>query len=114
MKKDGLMLVLAVYFPRSQQSVSDIKEKFNADFAGVEKNSATGFVFFTNQELRLAERSELQLLAGKIPIDLYHLERITNLLNAPSNYGIRLEFLQIAMTSEEIVAFCNYLRTSAS
>jgi hypothetical protein len=104
MKKDGLILVLAVYFPRSQQSFSDIKEKFNADFAGVKKNSATGFVFFSNQELRLAERSELHTLAGEVPIDLYHLERVTNLLNTPSNYGIRLEFLQIAMTSEEIVA----------
>jgi hypothetical protein len=104
MKKDGLTLVLAVYFPRSQQSFNAIQKKFKADFAGVKKNRATGFVFFTNQELLISERTKLQLLAGEVPIDLYHLERVTTLLNTPSNYGIRLEFLQIAMTSEEIIA----------
>ena len=54
LQKDGLNLVMAVYFPRGQQTFTEIRKKFNEDFEGVEKNCADGFVFFTNQELKLA------------------------------------------------------------
>jgi hypothetical protein len=103
-RKDGMRLVLAVYFPRGQQSFTVIEEKFRSDLVGVAKNSAEGIVFFTNQELKLGERTTLSSIAGGITHDLYHLERITTLLNIPQNYGIRFEFLQIAMTAEEMLA----------
>lgn len=104
LNKDELNLALAVFFPRGQQSFKEIQKKFQCDFRGVATHRATGFVFFTNQELRMGERSELIRSANNIPVEIYHLERISTLLNTPQNYGVRLEFLQIAMTNEEIVA----------
>jgi hypothetical protein len=41
------------------------------------------FIFVTNQELRLAEREELAGLARDIDVELYHLERITAILDFP-------------------------------
>lgn len=102
--KDGVRLIAAVYFPRGQQQFAEIKRKLKSDFAAMEANEADGFVFFTNQELRLQQRTEIASVVGGIPFELYHLERITNILNTPQHYGTRLEFLQIAMTHEEIIA----------
>lgn len=105
--KDGLRLCLAVHFPRGQQSfegANGLRNKFLHDFSAVERDHFDGFVFFTNQELRLAERSELARLSGDSIVDIYHLERIATLLNTPKHYGTRLEFLDIAMTSEEQLA----------
>lgn len=104
MTKDGLLLIGAVYFPRGQQSFTEIKNKFKEDLKGVAQNNKQGIVFFTNQELRLSERNELQHIGSDKVVEIYHLERITLLLNTPSNYGIRTEFLDIDMTNEELVA----------
>ena len=52
---DGKRWIGAVYFPRGQQSFSDIKEKFAHDLDGVKANNAEGLAFVTNQELRLGE-----------------------------------------------------------
>lgn len=102
--KDGLDLILAVYFPRGKQSFSSIKGKFQNDFKGVAENKAKGMVFVTNQEIKLSERTKLNVISGDIPVDIYHIERLTTLLNVPENYGIRLEFLDIEMTNEELIA----------
>ena len=105
-KKEGLKYVAASYFPRGQKSFSDITNKFKGDLAGIDKNNADGIAFITNQELRLGEREELVNLVpqGK-EIDLFHLERLTAILNSPINYGTRLEFLDIEMTKEEQLAY---------
>jgi len=104
-EKDNLKLVMGVYFPRNQQQFNTIKKKFLEDFGGVVKNNAEGFVFVTNQELRLAERTKLNNLGMGIPTEIFHLERNSSVLNYPLNYGIRLEFLDITMTKEEMIAF---------
>jgi fido (protein-threonine AMPylation protein) len=44
-------------------------------------------------------------LAGGIRVELYHLERLTSLLNSPKGCGIRLEYLRIVMTEPEQWAF---------
>lgn len=103
--KDGLKIIGAAYFPRGQQEFKDIKEKFLADLQGVNRNGAAGISFITNQELRLGERKSLQDMAGATVIDLYHLERLTLVLNSPKNYGIRMEFLALGITQEEYVSF---------
>lgn len=103
-EKDGLKFAGAVYFPREQQRFKDIKDKFVDDFAGVKKNKADAFVFMTNQKLTLSERNELIQHDQDVEIDVYHLERIAQILNYPVNYGLRQEFLEISMTSEELVA----------
>lgn len=52
-------------------------------------------------------RRELTKIARQcdISIDLFHLERLSQILDFPTCYGIRLEFLDIEMTKEEQLAF---------
>lgn len=100
----GRKWVAAVYFPRGQQSFSDIKIKFLHDCEGATKNDAGGIAFITNQEIKLSERKEL--VDGQIvDVQLFHLERICLLLNTPSLYGVRLDFLGIDMSKEEQLSF---------
>ena len=102
---NGKRWIGAVYFPRGQQSFSDIKSKFTHDLSGTDANNANGLAFVTNQEIRLSERKILTEIAPKIDVQIYHLERIASLLNTPSCYGIRMEFLDIEMSKEEQLSF---------
>lgn len=97
--------IVGVYFPRGQNSFLEIKNKFIHDIKGVKRNSAYGFVFVTNQELRLSERKELSEIDTNISTEIYHLERISSILNNPANYGMRMDFLDIEMSKEEQLAF---------
>lgn len=102
--KNSNKYVGAVYFPRGQKSLSEIKNKFMGDTDGVIKNDAKGLVFITNQELTLSQRHELENLVD-FDVTVYHLERISSILDQPSNYGIRLEYLDLELTKEEQLAF---------
>lgn len=93
--KDGESWIMAVYFPRGQQTFTTIKRKFLDDLDGVAKNGAAGFAFVTNQELSKAERAELRRCAVPVPVDLYHLERITAILDKPDMASVRQQFLLI-------------------
>ncbi|HEY5556271.1 hypothetical protein [Acetobacterium sp.] len=101
---NGCNWIGGVYFPRGQKSFSEIKEKFKHDFDGVSQNGASGFVFVTNQELRLSERKELSENDTQVDVKIYHLERMASILNTPIHYGVRLDFLDIDMTKEEQLA----------
>jgi len=101
---EGEKWIAGVYFPREQQTFTTIKNKYLHDTKGVEFANAAGFVFITNQELRLTERAELVELCPHAEVEIYHLERISCLLNQPQHYGTRLEFLDIDMTKEEQAA----------
>ena len=59
-EKDGVRMVMACYFPRGQQTLKVIEDKFRDDAKGIKKNDAKGIVFVTNQELKLGEREGLQ------------------------------------------------------
>ena len=74
------------------------------DSKGRESNQVDAFAFITNQELKLSERDELQSELD-FTVEIYHLERVSTLLNSPPLYGVRLEFLDIEMTKEEQLAF---------
>lgn len=99
--KDGLRCLTAVYFPRGQQNLREIKSKFRGDFqkAKSQQPPINRFLFVTNQELRLADREDLHRaatkLAGDIEVHLYHLERIAALLDAPGMQAVRSRFLGI-------------------
>lgn len=82
-----------------------MKNKFLDDLAGAEKNDAQGFAFLTNQHMTVGERESLVEAAGDIAVDIFHLERIARILDAPMNYGVRLEFLDIEMSKEEQLAY---------
>lgn len=103
--KAGLKWIAAVYFPRGQQSFVKTRAKFLSDLEGVERNGADALVFVTNQELSLSERRDLMLATEGRKIVIYHLERLTHILNNPVNYGVRLEFLGIGMAPEEQLAY---------
>jgi hypothetical protein len=92
--KAGKRWVMGVYFPRGQQTFTDIEKKFLADLEGAQKNKAEGFAFVTNQELRLAERQILNS-AWQERVELYHLERLTAILDAPEMAQVRKQFLGI-------------------
>lgn len=101
-QKDGKRWLMAVYFPRGQQNFDVIKKKFIDDLRGIEPNQADGMVFVTNQELRLAERKALQKAAGTVGVALFHLEKITAILDQPEMAGIRKQFLGIDFTEEAL------------
>ena len=103
--RDDKKWLAAVYFPRGQQSWGTVKAKFGTDLEGVARNEADGLVFVTNQELGLSKRGKLADLGAPARVEVFHLERISSLLDSPPCYGLRLEFLDIEMTREEQLAF---------
>lgn len=102
--RDGKKWIGAAYFPRGQQSLKIIRDKFLDDLKGVAANRVEGMAFVTNQELTLGERKKLKGSAGEVEIEIFHLERITSILDSPKCYGIRLEFLDIEVSKEELSA----------
>jgi len=87
--------LMAVYFPREQQTPRTIKEKLVSDYAGVTKNDAKGMAFVTNQELAEAERQELRNAVDG-PCEIFHLERLVSILDRPKMAQVREQFLHIA------------------
>ena len=77
------------------------QKKFLSDLQKAEKQQppVDRFLFVTNQELRLAEREELEELARDIEVGLYHLERITVVLDSPEMQGVRSQYLGIETDS---------------
>ncbi len=96
-QKNGEPWVMAVYFPRGQQSVNEITDKLTSDVEKAKLKTPTpvGVAFVTNQELRLAEREALGRVGGDTQVELYHLERVTTVLDRPHMAGIREQFLGI-------------------
>jgi len=103
--KENLQWIGAAYFPRGQKKFTEIKKKFSDDLKGINKNSVSGLAFITNQELTLNERKQLKTLGKPHIIEVFHLERVSHILDNPKNYGVRLEFLDIEMTKEEQLAY---------
>jgi hypothetical protein len=59
--------------------------------------------FVTNQELTLAQRALLRKAAGKVPAEIYHLERITTVLDQPAMSAVRKQFLGIEVNDSAVV-----------
>lgn len=115
-EKNGWRYIAAVYFPTTEQKFKAVQDKFLHDLEGVTKNAANGIVFLTNQPLTPGERkalSELANLRNHRSI-FYHLERIRSLLDNPSGYGARLEFLDIDMSREDQLSFFSQWNRSFS
>ncbi len=98
LRRGGDRWVMAVYFPRNQQTFGDVTSKFTSDLAGARKKAAdlAGLAFVTNQELRLAERETLRKLAAPTEVDIFHLDRVTTVLDRPRMAGVREQFLGIS------------------
>jgi len=94
-RRDGRTFAMAVYFPRGRQTLSTISSKFRSDLAGATKAEADGIAFVTNQELTLGEREQLAEAAGTMVVELFHLERLTTILDDPAMAKVRKQFLDI-------------------
>lgn len=103
--KDNLQWIAAAYFPRGQKNFNEIKKKFTNDIGGIKKNNVSGLAFVTNQELTLRERKDLKDIGKPHTIEIFHIERITHILDTAKNYGIRLEFLDIELSKEEQLSY---------
>jgi hypothetical protein len=97
--KEGVRFVMAVSFPRGKQPFRSTKTKFKGDLLGVARNDAKGIAFVTNQELTLIQRAELKTRAAPTVVELFHLERITAILDTPSMAGVRQQYLDIEAES---------------
>jgi fido (protein-threonine AMPylation protein) len=106
-QRGALRYIAAAFFPPKANTFAQVQKKFRHDLGGVGKNHASAIIFLTNQKLSPTERLKLQEVARERGTDcvIYHLERIRAVLDAPSGYGLRLEFLKIPMTPEEQAGF---------
>ena len=93
--RDGAKWAMAVHFPRGQQSLAATQAKFINDVAGAKANDVNGIAFVTNQELTLAQREMLAKAGGALEVELFHLERVTMILDQPSMAPVRKQFLGI-------------------
>ena len=106
-RKGETSYVAAAYFPLSEKSFAQIRNKFKHDLEGAVRRGQAGFIFVTNQHIALTDRATLEELAasqGKLCI-LFHRERIRGLLDSPAGYGVRLQFLSIPMNESEQLAY---------
>jgi hypothetical protein len=102
-RKGDQRWLMAVYFPRGQKNFQTIKQKFLDDLTGVASNNADAMAFVTNQELTLGQREALKTAAGSVPVELYHLERITTILDNPTMIDVRKQFLGIDFSDTEVL-----------
>ena len=103
--RNNIRWIAACYFPPTAPDFRGIMVKFENDLVGVTKNNAQGFIFFVNQPLTPGKCTNLSKLAQPYDSEIYHLERIRALLDFPSGYGLRLEYLQKPMVEEEQFGF---------
>lgn len=103
--KNGERWIMAVYFPRGEHAFNKIKAKFEGDLGGVVKNGVKGIAFVTNQEIRLAEREELHQVASPAVLELFHLERLTTILDSPPMADVRKQFLGVDYDDTKNVVF---------
>lgn len=106
-EKEGNTFVAGVYFPRGQKEFRETKSKYSGDLSSSLKHKRDGFIFLTNQELTVGERTELEKLAaanGKRCL-IYHRERLRVMLDGASGFPLRLAHLGVPMSVEEQAAF---------
>lgn len=105
--RGGYSYVAAAYFPPTNQEYDDVVEKFDHDIVGAITRKRNAFAFFTNQRLTRGERKKLKenALAKSIECEIYDVERISGMLDAPSGYGLRAAYLAIAMSEAEQIAY---------
>lgn len=100
--KGGVTWTCAVHFPPTAVGFAAVRRKFLSDLSKVVKDHR-GFAFVTNRPLTVAQVTSLREAGREVgkEVDIFALERIRTLLDQPRGYGIRLQFLRIAMTTED-------------
>lgn len=108
--RDQVKFVVACWFPNNsgKESYTSLFDKFDNDISGVSANNAKGFVFVTNCSVSDGERSDLIKHAqgkGCQVCEIYHLERLRQILDTPLGFGTRLRVFDIEMTKEDQLSF---------
>lgn len=100
--KGGIRWIGAVHFPIGPVRFTATKAKFSHDLAGVGPERG-GIAYVTNQSLSQSQRHALVDLAGKAEkeADIFHLERLRSLLDSPTGFAARIQYLRIPMTLED-------------
>ena len=98
--RDGKRWFMAVYFPNGKKTYAAIRKKYLDDVAAAIGGRPHGIAFVTNQELTLGERQELTEAAAPLEAELYHLERITLILDSPPMAPVRRQYLGIDASDE--------------
>ena len=93
--RDGQRWVMAVYFPRGQVPLNDIEKKLASDIQSAAKHSPCGVAFVTNQELTLSERQKLRDVDDSVELEIFHMERVAQILDKPSMHSVRKRYLDI-------------------
>lgn len=93
--RNGQKWIMAVYFPRGQKDYSEIEKKLAGDISGAKNHNPFGLAFVTNQELTLSQRKSLNNRVSPLKLELYHLERVTTILDIPEMAEVRKQFLGI-------------------
>jgi len=96
---------IGVYFPRGAQPWGEVRKKFKHDLRVAALSEGEGFVFVTNQEIKLSQRESLRRDAKDAHVDLLHLERIVALLDQPTMAAVRAQFLGGDVESARVLAF---------
>ena len=99
--KDGMRWAAACYFPNGKKPFNDIFKKFKNDSKILRAEDVEGFIFITNQYLILSQRKKLTESIKSKRAEIFHLERLTHILDRPENYGVRRKFLDIGMDENE-------------
>jgi hypothetical protein len=86
---------MAVYFARGEKKISAIETKLRDDMLAASKHNPAGIAFVTNQELTLAQRKQLRDIVSPYHLEVFHLERITSILDSPQMADVRKQFLGI-------------------
>lgn len=104
--KGGVSWFAACYFPNSQVSITKITNKFKSDLRGSPADCA-GMIFITNQDITPTQRENLAKIgkAAEKFVEIFHLQKLQNILDSPSGYGIRLQYLKIPMNLTEQLAW---------
>lgn len=108
--RDQVKFVAACWIPNdsNKEDYKSLFDKFDSDLKGVSLNSAQGYVFITNCSVTVGERNDLikhALSNGCQVCEVYHLERLRQILDTPVGYGTRLRVLGIEMTKEDQLSF---------
>jgi hypothetical protein len=96
---DGLCLrggkrwAMAVYFPRGQQATRVTRRKFISDAEKARLAGVDGIAFVTNQEITHSTRTNFIGMAAPMLVEIFHLERLTAILDHPPMHPVRAQFL---------------------
>ena len=94
-----------------------VKKKYKSDLKAALKQNPTlkGFIFFTNVDLTPGEQIVLIAHATKNGIkhtEVFHRERLRQVLDSPEGLGYRFQYLEIPMSLEEQTSFIDGLQRS--